>query len=343
MHRDYIEISERRKIEHIENFLKVKWRNSSLFEDIVLENNSFPELDFSEIDTGSIFLNKKIDYPVMINAITGGFEGAFEINKDLAKLASKFNIPMAVGSQSLGLKNDKIQSYTVVREIMKDKVVIANVSANSNYDKVLRAVDMISADAVQLHLNTPQEMCMNEGDRDFRGIHDNIKYISNRLKVPVIVKQVGFGMRYSDVKSLVDSGIKFVDIGGKGGTNFIEIEDMRSCDVDYSDIYDWGIPTAASLLQCRKLSESIDIIASGGINSATDIVKSLTMNSAMTGVCGLVFRSYMEKGYEDTEKMMEEIFHKIKIIMMLLGCKTICELRNVNPLIKGELRQWMRD
>lgn len=339
----YIEISEKRKREHIENFLKGKNNNSALFEDIVLENNSFPELDFSEIVTESMFLNKKIDYPVMINAVTGGFDGAVEINRGLAELAKRFNIPMAVGSQSLGLKSGNHESYTVVREIMKDKVVIANVSAHSTLDKISRAVEMIEADAVQLHLNAPQEMCMDEGDRHFRGILDNIEYVSKRIEVPVIVKEVGFGMTYSTVRKLVDIGIEYVDIGGKGGTNFIEIEDMRNETMDYSDLYDWGIPTAASLLQCSKLSSKINIIASGGINSASDIVKSLAMNSSLTAVCGVVFRRYMEIGYNSTENMMEGMFHKMKVIMMLLGCRKIEELRNVNPLIKGELKEWMRD
>jgi isopentenyl-diphosphate delta-isomerase len=338
MERDYIEISERRKKEHIENFLKGKNNNSALFEDIILENNSFPELDFSEILTKSMFLNKKIDYPVMINAVTGGFDGAVEINRGLAELANKFNIPMAVGSQSLGLKNGNHESYTVVREIMKDKIVISNISAHSTLDKISRAVDMIEADAVQLHLNAPQEMCMVEGDRHFRGILDNIEYVSKRIEIPVIVKEVGFGMTYSTVKKLFDIGIEYVDIGGKGGTNFIEIEDMRNETMDYSELYDWGIPTAASLVQCSELSNKINIIASGGINSASDIVKSLTMNSSLTAVCGLVFRRYMESGYDATEKMMEGLFHKMKVIMMLLGCRKIEELRKLNPLIKGELK-----
>lgn len=340
---DYIEISEKRKKEHIENFLKGKGRNSALFEDVVLENNSFPELDFSEIETGCIFLNKKIDYPVMINAVTGGFDGAVEINRGLAELANRFNIPMAVGSQSLGLKSGNHKSYTVVRETMKDKVVLANVSAHSGLDKVSRAVEMIRADAVQLHLNAPQEMCMEEGDRHFRGVLDNIEYVSKGIGVPVIVKEVGFGMSKTSVKKLVDMGIEYVDIGGKGGTNFIEIEDLRNTTMDYSDLYDWGIPTAACLLQCRGLSNEIKIIASGGINSPSDIVKSLTMNSEIAAVCGIVLKPYMERGYNAAEKMMEEMLHKMKVIMMLMGCRKIEELRKVNPLIKGELKEWMRD
>jgi isopentenyl-diphosphate delta-isomerase len=343
MDREYIEISEKRKKEHIENFLKGKSRNSTLFEDLVLVNNSFPELDFSEIDTGISFLGKKIDYPVMINAATGGFDGAVAINRGLARLADRFNIPIAVGSQSLGLKSGNHESYTVVREIMKDKVVLANLSAHSSLEDISRAVDMIQADGVQLHLNAPQEMCMEEGDRHFRGVLDNIQYVSKRIEVPVIVKQVGFGMSKSSVGKLVDMGVKYVDIGGKGGTNFIEIEDLRNSNNDYRELYDWGIPTAASLLQCRELSSHIRIIASGGIVSASDIVKSLVLKSEMTAVCGLVFSLYMKRGYSAAEKMMEDIFGKMKVMMLLLGCRTIEDLRNIEPLIKGELKEWMRD
>ncbi|SHI52970.1 isopentenyl-diphosphate delta-isomerase [Dethiosulfatibacter aminovorans DSM 17477] len=343
MDSNYIEISEKRKKEHIENFLKGKSRNSNLFGDVVLDNNSFPELDFSEIVTDITFLGKKIDYPVMINAATGGFDGALEINRGLAELAGRFNIPMAVGSQSLGLKSGNHKSYKVVREVLKDKVVLANLSAHANLDDVSRAIDMVKADGVQLHLNAPQEMCMEEGDRHFRGVLDNIEYVSRRIEVPVIVKEVGFGMSKTSVKRLVDMGIEYVDIGGKGGTNFIEIEDLRNKTIDYSDLYDWGIPTAACLLQCRELKGDIKIIASGGMESASDIVKSLSLNSELAAVCGVVLRRYLERGYKAAEKLMEEIFHKMKVMMMLLGCRSIEDLRNLDPMIKGELKEWMRD
>lgn len=343
MDRDYIEISEKRKKDHIENFLKGKSRNSNLFGDVVLGNNSFPELDFSEISTDISFLGKKIDYPVMINAVTGGFEGALEINRGLAELAGRFNIPMAVGSQSLGLKSGNYKSYRVAREVLKDKVVLANLSAHASLDDVSRAIDMIKADGVQLHLNAPQEMCMEEGDRHFRGVLDNIEYVSRRIEVPVIVKEVGFGMSCSSLKKLVDMGILYVDIGGKGGTNFIEIENLRKGSMDYSDLYDWGIPTAACLLQSRELRGDIKIIASGGINSASDIIKSLALKSEMVAVCGLILRRYLERGYKAAEKLMEEMFHKMRVMMMLVGCRTIENLRNLDPLIKGELKEWMRD
>lgn len=331
-------MAESRKKQHIENFIKNGYTTENYFDDIILENNSLPELDFSEIDTSCIFLNRKIDYPIMINAITGGFDEAVKINKELALLANRFNIPMAVGSQSLGMKNLKNEAYKIVRDIMKDKLVIANVSANVSYHKVISAVEMINADAVQLHLNVPQEMCMKEGDRDFRGILKNIENILHNISVPVIIKEVGFGISKRTARQLFDVGIRYIDVGGKGGTNFIEIEDLRNEDMDFSDLYSWGIPTPVSLIHCTQISPELNIISSGGIKKAEDVVKSLCLGSKAVGITGMILRELVTNGYESSEKKLHHFLHKMKIIMLLVGSKNINELKDVNLFIKGDLK-----
>lgn len=333
-----IKTSEIRKKQHIENFLKSKSKSANYFEDILLENNSIPELNFSEIDTSCVFLNKKTHYPVMINAITGGFDGALEINKNLALLAKKFNIPIAVGSQSLGIRGYGQETYKIVRDIMGNGTVISNVSANTSPEMVRSAIEMINADAVQLHLNAAQEMCMIEGDRNFKGILENIKNIAKSISVPVIVKEVGFGLSGKAANQLFEIGIRYIDIGGKGGTNFIEIEDMRNTDTDFSDLYDWGLPTPMSLIQCVKASPEMNIISSGGISKAEDAVKSLCLGSKMTAVSGVLLRELLQNGYRSSEKFLDGFLLKFKILMLLTGCKTLPELKNINTFIKGDLR-----
>ncbi len=333
-----IKTSEIRKKQHIENFLKSKSNAINYFDDIILENNSLPELNFSEIDTNCVFLNKKADSPLMINAITGGFDGALEINKNLALLAKKFNIPIAVGSQSLGIKGYGQETYCIVRDIMGDGTVISNISANTSPEMVNTAIEMIDADAVQLHLNAAQEICMREGDRNFKGILENIENIAMSISVPVIVKEVGFGLSGKAANQLFEIGIKYIDIGGKGGTNFIEIEDMRNEDMDLSDLYDWGLPTPLSLIHCVKASPEMNIIASGGIFKAEDAVKSLCLGSKMTAISGVLLRELLLNGYDASEKFLDAFLHKIRILMLLTGCKTIQELHNVNTFVKGNLR-----
>jgi isopentenyl-diphosphate Delta-isomerase len=329
-----------RKDEHIKLFMQSTSAKDNDFRDIVIQNNALPEINFNNISTGHVFLDKMIDMPVMINAVTGGTDYTYDINKQLAQLSLAFNIPMAVGSQTIAIHDiTKQESFKIAREINKTGVIIANVSANSSYDNVCKAIEMIAADAIQLHLNTAQEICMREGDRNFKGILNNIKNIVHEVKVPVIVKEVGFGISYETAKKLHNVGVKYIDIGGKGGTNFIAIEDSRNKDVDYSFLKHWGIPTALSLLECKNASRDLYIICSGGITKAEEIIKAITMGAAITGISGLLLRELLDKGYEGAKACIEKLQYELKVFMLLLGAEDIEKLSKVNYLLKGELQQ----
>ena len=263
------EIRSLRKKEHIDNFLQGKFQSDNYFQYIYLEHNALPEIDFYEIDTKLNFLGKTISFPLMINAMTGGFQRAVEINKNLAKIAGNFNIPMAVGSQAIAVADkDYEASFKVVREVLKEGLVISNINGFATVDQVARAIDMIEADGVQIHLNPAQEICMTEGDRNFKGVLKNIENIVRKIEKPVIVKEVGFGISQTVAKRLLEVGVKYIDIGGRGGTNFIEIESWRNEHFHFEELFQWGIPTALSLLQCRAISRDLKIICSGGMKRA---------------------------------------------------------------------------
>lgn len=329
-----------RKDEHIKLFMQSTSAKDNGFKDIVIQNNALPEINFEHISTDQVFLDKVIDMPVMINAVTGGTDYTYDINKQLAMLSMTYNIPMAVGSQTIAIQDiSKQESFKIVREINKAGVIIANVSANSSYDNVCEAIEMVAADAIQLHLNTAQEICMREGDRNFKGILNNIKNIVREVKVPVIVKEVGFGISYEAAKKLHNVGVKYVDTGGKGGTNFIAIEDNRNKDLDYSFLKHWGIPTALSLLECRNVSRDLHIICSGGITKGEEIVKAITMGAFLTGISGLILRELMNKGYDGAKFCLEKLQHEMKVFMLLLGAENIEKLSKTNYLLKGELQQ----
>lgn len=329
-----------RKKAHIDLFLKTTHQQKTLFEDVYLEHNAIPELDFVEIDTRTNFLGKVVNYPIMINAITGGTDFSREINRFLSDIALEFNIPIAVGSQTIGLHDrDSVESFRVVRDIVKDGVVIANLSANANVDEVKMAIDMIEADAIQLHVNVAQELVMNEGDRQFRGILDNIKNVAKNANVPVIVKEVGCGISRDVALRLYNVGVRYIDISGVGGTNFIEIEGKRSSEKDYLDLYSWGIPTALSLIQCVDLKDDLNIISSGGIHDSQDVIKSLCIGANMVGISGEILRRLLDEGYNSAHKYIEELTHKLKITMLLLGRKDIDELNSVPYKLKGELKE----
>jgi isopentenyl-diphosphate Delta-isomerase len=198
---------------------------------------------------------------------------------------------------------------------------------------------MIEADAVQLHLNVVQEMCMTEGDRSFRGALDNIEHIAALSEVPVIVKETGFGMSFETAGKLHAAGVKYIDISGRGGTNFVSIESSRNIERDCTLMENWGIPTALSLLECRTANSDLFVICSGGISKSEEIIKALCMDADMVALGGALLRILIEKGYEAAEKYMEELISGIKVMMLLLGAKDVTELKNVQYLLKGELRE----
>ncbi len=330
-----------RKEEHIDFFLQSKNSNTNLFEDVYLEHNALPELNLSDIDTKCVFLGQTIDYPIIINAITGGTEFSKEINMQLSKIAKELNIPIAVGSQTISLYNKKNRdSFEIVREIIGEHgVVLANLSAKASLEEVNIALEMVKGNGIQLHLNSAQELAMKEGDRDFRGTLENIEYIVSNIDKPVIVKEVGFGISNKVAKKLYSAGVRYVDISGSGGTNFIEIEDMRTETINFSDIYSWGVPTALSLLQCRKVEKDLTLISSGGIKNSQEIVKSLVLGASMVGMSGEVLRCLLEEGYETTLEYLKGTLYKVRMLMLLLGKKTVKELRDTPFKIKGELKE----
>ena len=330
-----------RKTEHIENFLRSTYVGDPLFSDIFLYNDSLPEINYDEIDTSLNFLNKKVKFPLMINAMTGGSDLSEEINRSLANVAAEYDLPMAVGSQTIALEDkDSRKSFEIVREIIKDGIVISNLSGFASPEDAKLAVDLLRADAIQIHLNPAQELVQVEGERNFCGILNNIEKIVNTSEVPVIVKEVGFGMSQKTVKKLHDVGVKYVDISGYGGSNFFEIENLREPNADISDLFSWGIPTALSLIETKKLAyDDMYLIASGGIKTSVDIVKSLCIGADMTAISGEILSYIVRGGYEYTLRYIDGLMEKTKMLMMLNGAKNISELQKVDYKVTGKLRE----
>ncbi len=332
---------QKRKKEHVENYLKSTFRGDTLFRDIYLEHNALPDLNLEDIDTKTQFLGKTIDYPIIINAMTGGSELSQDINRDLSRLAKEFNIPMAVGSQTIAVEDgSKTSSFKVVREnIGSEGLVISNLSGQASLEYVKTALEIIDGDAIQLHLNPAQELAMAEGDREFKGILDNIEEIVNNIEKPVIVKEVGFGISKDVATKLYNIGVRNIDISGTGGTNFIEIENLRNIGMDLGDLYEWGIPTALALIKCRELPADLNLIASGGIRNSMDIAKAMVLGANVVGISGELLSYLIHGGYENAKNYFEELIYKLKIIMLLLGKQNIVELQSTKYKIVGELKE----
>lgn len=336
-------IRKQRKTEHLNIALATgDGPCTSGLEDIHLINNSVPELDLADISTGCLFLGKSMEYPIIINALTGGTDEAYRINMQLARAAHKYGLAMAVGSQMIAIDNCQLkQTFSIAREINPDGLILANLSAASGLAEISEAVDMIAADAIQLHFNIPQELAMREGERCFRGILDNVARIVDSVAVPVIAKEVGFGFSRETVSQLFEAGVRIFDTGGKGGTNFISIEDQRGGEFQ-GELDDWGIATASSLAEIIALKLPITVIASGGIRNAGDACKALAMGADLVGMASPFLKALINGSPELLEKYLEGLIYRLKAVFLMAGARDCQQLKNCPLVITGETAAWLQ-
>lgn len=333
---------ENRKLEHIKYALETGQTRTNGFEDIIFVHRSLPNLSVSDVEMKTELGELSLSSPVFINAMTGGGgEQTYEINKRLATVARECGVAIAVGSQTAAIR-DASQRYTyrVVREVNPGGIVFANVGSEITLDEAKLAIEMIEANALQIHLNVIQELVMPEGDRDFTNTLENIEKIVSALDIPVIIKEVGFGMSKEVARSLIEIGVQIIDVGGFGGTNFAKIENKRRNRM-LTYFNDWGITTAASLAEISLPYPRLSIIGSGGIQSALDVVKSISLGANAAGFAGYFLNILLESGEEALISEINLIHEDMKLLMTALGAKTITELQKVPLVIKGETYHWL--
>jgi len=248
---------------------------------------------------------------------------------------------MAVGSQTLAIHEPSLRpTFSVVREENPDGVILANVSALSPIDEALQAVEMVKADGLQLHFNVAQELAMPEGDRDFRGVLDNVARLVKESPVPVIAKEVGFGFSREAAEKLLTAGIQHFDIGGKGGTNFVAIEDQRQ-GLFAHEFDDWGIPTAVSLAELLTLEKHVHLTATGGIRTALDGVKALAMGAHLIGMAGPLLKLLINEGESALENYLQGFLYRLKAGVLLAGANSIEKLQQKPVIISGKTAHWL--
>jgi isopentenyl-diphosphate delta-isomerase len=306
-----------------------------------LIHQAVPELDLEQIDLSQEFLGKRLQIPLLINAITGGTERGREINRALSELACQFGVAMAVGSQSIALSEpERRDSFEVVREVNPHGVIIANISALAKPDETLRVVEMIKADALQLHLNVPQELAMREGERHFAGMLDNIRQIVAAASVPVIAKEVGFGLSRESAAKLFAAGVKIFDTGGQGGTNFVMIEDRRQGCFN-AELDQWGISTAVSLAEILSLGLPVQVIACGGLRTAMDAAKAIAMGAELVGMAAPFIKLYSGAGEGALADYLQQWVYRLKAVFLMTASVNIRSLQQKPVLIKGQTRAWL--
>ncbi|NLT96053.1 MAG: type 2 isopentenyl-diphosphate Delta-isomerase [Clostridia bacterium] len=338
-------IRSQRKLEHFKHAISISsGPQETGFDDLHLIHQAVSSRDLESINTEAVFLRKKLKFPLIINALTGGAPGLEKINEKLALTARHCGIAMAVGSQTAALEDRTWQkTFQIVREVNPDGVILANVSALADWRRALEAVEMIHADGIQLHLNLAQELVMNEGDRNFNKLLENIGVIKEKLKVPVIVKEVGFGLSMETVKKLQELDIRYYDIGGAGGTNFIAIENARKKSQIAKDLVSWGIPTVISLIEINETLDLKDatICASGGVYSALDIIKSLVLGAHLVGIASPFLKLACRSDEQKIIEFVEELILDAKKIMLLIDAGNLEELPKKPIIIMGKTREWL--
>ncbi|MHB1043835.1 MAG: type 2 isopentenyl-diphosphate Delta-isomerase [Eubacteriales bacterium] len=332
-----------RKLDHLKLAVQAGGKpGENGFGDICLVHKALPEMDLSSVETSTFFLEKKLEAPIIINAMTGGHRAAREVNRSLARAARKNGLAMAVGSQQAALDDpDMLETYSVAREENREGCLLANVSAGTSPELVRSAVEMIKADGVQLYLNAAQEMAMVEGDRNFKETLANIEKVVALSDVPVIVKETGCGLSRETVSALYGAGVRYMDVGGRGGTNFVLIENLRA-GREYSGVWEtWGITTAVSLLEGLSLSAPLYFIASGGMANGLDVAKALTLGAGMAGMAGKILEVLTENSEEALSLYIEGVVSDLRRVMLMTGAQNIAELSKKPVVIKGETAEWL--
>src|SRR5512132_2184451 len=265
-----------RKKEHLEICLdteSVSSHSSTGFDRYRFVHNALPELDLDEIAVDTTFLGKKLRAPILISSMTGGFDLARQVNRNLAAAAQRLGLAMGVGSQRVAIEEPSVADSFEVRDVAPDILLLSNLGAvqlNYGYtiDHCRRAVEMIGADGLILHLNVLQEAVQPEGNRNFKSLGEKIADVCRKLEVPVVVKEVGSGISAEVAVRLEKAGVKAIDVAGRGGTSWYAVEAQRAAkqgNPAETTFADWGIPTDEALIAVRQAVPGLQIVASGGI------------------------------------------------------------------------------
>ncbi|MDR0922404.1 MAG: type 2 isopentenyl-diphosphate Delta-isomerase [Lactobacillales bacterium] len=333
-----------RKDEHVSLTKAFHGKHQNSFDDVRFVHHSLPNMDVREADISTKVAGFSFKQPFFINAMTGGSGKTGEINRKLGEVAKETGLLIATGSVSSAIRDSSLaSSFTSIRESNPDGIIFANIGAGNTVEHAKKAVELFQANGLQIHLNAPQELIMPEGDREFSNWKENIAQIVQTLKVPVVVKEVGFGMSRETMKELEALGVKIIDVSGAGGTNFAQIENARRKKRELDFLENWGQSTVLSLLEAEEFRTTGTVLASGGIRTALDVVKALALGATSVGVSATFLTYLLDNGVDTTIDFIHQWEKEIQLIFTMLGAKTIEELQRTALLFSGDTRNWAVD
>lgn len=298
---------------------------------------TLPELALDDISLETTLVGKKIAFPFFINAITGGSPRTDMLNEQLAYVATKTGLAFETGSQSVGLKfKDSAKGFKKLRENYPLDLLIGNLGAGNSLENCQKALTMLQADALAIHLNVAQELVMPEGDRSFYWLSE-LKKIKDGLTSPLLIKEVGGGISPNALVKLKELGIRYVDLSGSGGTDFIAIENERRTNKEFDFLTGFGLNTAEVLVAASSFKNDFSFTASGGIRNALDIAKCIALGADNVGISGYFLHILLREGVDSLIDKIEDMKKQLKKIILLVGCKNIKELQEAPVILSSEL------
>lgn len=313
------------------------------FDAFVFEHCAIPELHLDDIDLRANLFGRQLQAPLLISSMTGGAARSTAINAHLAEAAQRLGIAMAVGSQRVALETAGDQGLTgQLRQLAPDILLLANFGAAQlvrgyGLEEARRAVEMIGADALIVHLNPLQEAVQPGGDRDWRGVLNAIEALTGSLSVPVVVKEVGAGISARVARQLVEAGVAAIDVAGAGGTSWAAVEAERAGDGSQREIArafaGWGIPTAMALQAVREACPATPLVASGGIRDGVEVAKAIRLGADLVGQAAGVLQAALHSS-DAVEAHFRVIIEQLRIACFCTGSADLASLRQA-PLLSA--------
>jgi isopentenyl-diphosphate delta-isomerase len=347
---------EERKANHIEICLEedVQARKATTgFEDVTLVHKALPEIERKTIDLSTTVFGHKFSAPIFVGAMTGGTAKAQKINAAIAEAVEALNLGMGVGSQRAAIENPKLErSYRVVREKAPTAFILANIGGPQlvgkyGVEEARKAVEMVEANALAIHLNALQEAVQPEGETNYSRLLKKMSKVVEALDVPVIIKETGAGVAAEEAKMLEEAGVAGIDVAGVGGTSWAAVENYRAKSRQDKfnqrlgeTFWDWGIPTAVSLVETVQ-SVSIPVVASGGIRNGIDAVKALALGADLVSVAYPILQP-ATKGSEEVKKELQSLIGEVRNAMFLVGVDAAEKLKGVPVVLTGKTAEWLR-
>jgi len=347
--------TEERKNDHLEICLKenVQGRRVTTgFEELHFVHKALPQINRKEIDLSAKVFNHEFSAPLIVEAMTGGAPKATKINTAIAQIVEELGLGMGVGSQRAAIEDPTVErTFSIVREEAPNAFIIANLGAAqlvSGYSikEARKAVKMLDADALAVHLNPLQEAIQPEGETSYLGVLEAIEKVVKELDVPVIVKETGCGIAGAEAEQLEAIGVAAIDVAGAGGTSWAAVEYYRAKSrMDKSRerlgeaFWDWGIPTAASLIEVTRQIR-LPVIASGGLRTGIDVAKALALGASLVGMAYPVLDPAIH-GAEEVKKKLQPIIEELRNAMFLVGADSVQKLKKVPVIVMGKMADWL--